>query len=239
MAEQEKNSGLDTLGRKILSLFIKEESAAAPAATAPVNAPPAARPAPAPIQPIQQVPQAPSATGGNGTVDNKFVEHLASVLAKSNPQGPDYFEFREALKNLANLDLSEDKQYQAAWASFKAMGGSPDVSLLVNSANQYLTALNADREAFAKTVDGAMNDRVGGLSNEQNQLKAENEQLAKQILELQKRIDTNNERLTKIGGELEEQRQRILQNRDNYEATLAVFVGQIKRDLLKLGEYIK
>ncbi len=174
-----------------------------------------------------------------GAVDTKFVDHFAAVLSKANQPGPDYFEFRETLKNLSNLNLSEDQQYQAAWASFKAMGGSANVSGLVSSANQYLTALNNDQQAFSKTVEEALTEKVGGLSNEQKQLQSENEQLAKQMLEIQRKMDANNERLAKIGGELNEQRQKITQNQSNYEATLAVFVGQIKRDLLKLGEYIK
>ena len=54
-------------------------------------------------------------------MDAKFAEHLANVLAQSNPPGPDYFEFRETLRSLNNLGLSEEKQFQAAWASFKAL----------------------------------------------------------------------------------------------------------------------
>ncbi|MFC5407893.1 hypothetical protein ACFPMF_01135 [Larkinella bovis] len=238
MAEQETTSGLEGFGKKILNLFIKDAPPTGQPAPAPIPAstgptPPPVRPtSPGPATPVGQAP-------AEGSVDTKFVDHFATVLSRANQPGPDYFEFRETLKNLSNLNLSEDQQYQAAWASFKAMGGSGDVSVLINSANQYLTALNNDQAAFSKTVDAALNEKVGGLSNEQNQLQAENEQLAKQILDLQRKIDTNNGRLVQIGGEINEQSQKIAQNKSNYEATLAVFIGQIKRDLLKLGEYIK
>ncbi|GAB3270127.1 hypothetical protein GCM10027347_40610 [Larkinella harenae] len=237
MAEQpETNSGLESFGKKLLNIFIKDEPTAAKAD--PVDRP--AQPVPAaPSNPIPSGTAVAMSTPKEGSVDTKFVDHFASVLSKANQPGPDYFEFRETLKNLSNLNLSEDQQYQAAWASFKAMGGSADVAVLVSSANQYLTALNNDQQAFAKTVDSALNEKVGGLSNEQKQLQADNEQLAKQILELQRKIENNNARLAQIGGEIDEQSQKIAQNKSNYEATLAVFIGQIKRDLLKLGEYIK
>ncbi|MFD1142951.1 hypothetical protein ACFQ4C_17630 [Larkinella insperata] len=242
MAEQETNSGLEGFGKKLLSLFIKDapENQPRPIPSAPQNNPvtaPVSQNAPvsAPVTPVMPSPTPPA----EGSVDTRFVDHFASVLSKANQPGPDYFEFRETLKNLSNLNLSEDQQYQAAWASFRAMGGSADVSALINSANQYLTALNNDQQAFSRTVDSAVNEKVGGLSNEQKQLQAENEQIAKQILELQRKIDANNGRLAQIGGEIDEQSRKIAQNKGNYEATLAVFVGQIKRDLLKLGEYIK
>ena len=243
MAEQETSSGLEGFGKKLLNLFIKDD----PTTGKPVPVIPQNQGNPTPVSAPQAspVPVATTSTtpfttaAAEGTVDTKFVDHFATVLSKSNPPGPDYFEFRETLKNLSNLNLSEDQQYQAAWASFKAMGGPANVEALVSSANQYLTALNNDQQAFSKTVEEALNEKVGGLANEQKQLQSENEQLAKQILELQRKMDANNERLAKIGGELNEQRQKITQNKSNYEATLAVFVGQIKRDLLKLGEYIK
>lgn len=241
MAEQETNSGLEGFGKKLLNLFIKDEpTAGKPASMAPQSpASPVAAPVSRPNAVSPPAPAPVSVTATEGSVDTKFVDHFATVLSKANPPGPDYFEFRETLKHLSNLNLSEDQQYQAAWASFKAMGGTTDVAVLIQSANQYLTALNNDQQAFSKTVENALNEKVGGLSNEQKQLQAENEQLAKQILELQRKIDTNNSRLAQIGGEIEEQSQKLSQNKSNYEATLAVFVGQIKRDLLKLGEYIK
>lgn len=242
MAEQETGSGLEGFGKKLLNLFIKDAPVTQPN---PVIAPQPNNPATAPVSqgtPVSApvTPAIPSAgPAPEGSVDTKFVDHFAAVLSKANQPGPDYFEFRETLKNLSNLNLSEDQQYQAAWASFRAMGGSADVAGLINSANQYLTALNNDQQAFSKTVDAALNEKVGGLTNEQKQLQTENDQLAKQILELQRKIDANTSRLTQIGGEIDTQGQKIAQNRSNYEATLAVFIGQIKRDLLKLGEYIK
>ncbi|RAK00019.1 hypothetical protein LX87_01716 [Larkinella arboricola] len=238
MAEQETSPGLEGFGKKLLSLFIKDVPENRPRPVVPQAPNNPVIPPAVQANPVS-TPLAPVTPSAEGSVDTKFVDHFASVLSKANQPGPDYFEFRETLKNLSNLNLSEDQQYQAAWASFRAMGGPADVSSLINSANQYLTALNNDQQAFSRTVDAALNEKVGGLSNEQKQLQAENEQLAKQILELQRKIDANNGRLAQIGGEIDEQSRKIAQNKSNYEATLAVFVGQIKRDLLKLGEYIK
>ncbi|GAA4447698.1 hypothetical protein GCM10023189_04420 [Nibrella saemangeumensis] len=242
MPEQEKS-----IGRKILSFFVKEDpdnGSASAQPNAPVIAGPAAATGaslPGTSVPGTGTPNAVNQTpaGGPSSSETKFIEHFAAVLEKTNPQGPDYFEFRETLRNLSNLGLGEEKQYQAAWASFKAMGGVTDVGVLTNTANQYLSALNADRESFRKSVNDALAERVGGLQNEQKQLQTVNENLAKQILELQNKINANNERLGKIGAEIDEQSQKINQNRQTYEVTYNTFVEQIKADLTKIANYLK
>lgn len=232
-----------SLGRKILSFFIKEEdvNASAPAVGTPVGGAPVVPrpPAGVPAANVTPTPVASSAPASAGTIDTKFAEHFANVLAQSNPPGPDYFEFRETLRSLNGLNLPEDKQYQAAWASFKVLAGQTDVTLLTNTANQYLTALNRDRDAFGKSAEAATTERVGGLQNEQKRLQTENEALARQLLEIQGQIDANTNRLTTIGGEISEQSARITQNRQNYDTTFAHFTNQIKGDIAKLTQYLK
>ena len=231
----------NSLGRKILSFFIKDESAPnAPSSGTPATPVPA-QPTAMPANPVHQSASAPQPTG---SIDTKFVAHFASVLEKANVQGPDYFEFREMLRNLAELGLSEEKRFQAAWASFKAMASSTpgtkaEITLLTNTANQYLTALGQDRDAFLKSVDVALTERVGGLQNEQKQLQADNEALTKQIAELQKRIASNSERLSKINDEISEQSLKLTQNRSNFETTYASFTEQIKADVNHIQSYLK
>lgn len=228
-----------SIGRKILSFFIKDEES--DVATGTVPAPTATTP-----RPVANTPNsapAPTVSMGSstsaGAIDPKFAEHFANVLAQNNPPGPDYFEFRETLRSLSNLGLPEDKQYLAAWASFKALGGPTDATALTNTANGYIAALNKDRDAFNKSVEVTMTERVGGLQNEQKRLQTENEALAKQLIEIQKQIDANANRLTAIGSEMTEQSGKITQNRQNFETTFAHFTDQIKGDISKITQYLK
>ncbi|MVN75682.1 hypothetical protein GO988_05020 [Hymenobacter sp. HMF4947] len=222
----------DNLGHKILSFFIKDAE--------PTTPPPAY----GTMMPTGQTgasPSAPSASPADAgkAPDAKFAEHLASVLAQNNPPGPDYFEFSETLRSLAGLGLTEEKQFQAAWASFKAMGGAPEVAALTTTGQHYLTVLGADRDAFGKSVETAIAERVGGLQKEQQQLQTDNETLAKQLAEIQQKLAANNARLAAIGGEVTEQSGRLNQNRQRYEATYAHFTQKIKDDLLKITQYLR
>ena len=225
-----------SIGQKILSFFVKEEEPGVATGTAPAPTA-AATPRPAPV-PEQSSPAPTTVTPTEG-VDAKFAEHLADVLAQSNPPGPDYFEFRETLRSLNSLGLPEEKQFQAAWASFKALGGPADVNVLTSTANGYIAALNKDRDGFSKSVEAALSERVGGLQNEQKRLNSENEALAKQLVEIQKQIDANKNRLTAIEGDINEQSAKIAQNQRSYESTFAHFLNQIKDDIGKMTQYLK
>ncbi|MBD2703461.1 hypothetical protein IC229_22645 [Spirosoma sp. BT702] len=228
-----------SIGRKILGFFIKEEEPGVATGTSPEAATASPRPAATPSNPPSVAKPAATSTETAGSIDSKFAEHFATVLAQNNPPGPDYFEFREALRSLGNLGLPEDKQFQAAWASFKALGGGADVSKLTNTANGYIAALNKDRDAFGKSVEAALNERVGGLQNEQKKLQSDNETLAKQLVDIQKQIDANNSRLANIGGEITEQSGKITQNQQNYDTTFAHFTEQIKGDIAKMTQFLK
>ncbi|KQS28390.1 hypothetical protein [Dyadobacter sp. Leaf189] len=218
------------IGKKILSFFIKESEE--PAKAVPVTKPAAE-------QPGQTVAPTVPNVAGTMNIDRKFVEHFVSLLEKANLPGPDYFEYKQALQNMEGLGLGEEKQFQAAWASFKAMGGAKETSILQSSANQYLSILDKDRSSFLKDVEKAIKDRVGALQDEQKRLEESNSSLAQQLADIQRKIDENKNRLGQISGEVAEQSAKINANKDSFEITYLSFVEQIKSDLNKINQYLK
>ncbi|MCF2446402.1 hypothetical protein L0657_20760 [Dyadobacter sp. CY345] len=218
------------IGKKILSLFINESTE--PTQVKPVSDTPIEQPKPAPAATVPNV-------AGTANVDRKFVEHFVDLLEKANLPGPDYFEFKQALQSMDSLGLGEEKQFQAAWASFKAMGGIKDQAILKTSAEQYLSILSKDRESFLKDVEKAIKERVGSLTDEVKKLEDNNVAYAQEIANLQKKIDDNKNRLGQISGEVAEQSSKLNANRDSFEITYQSFVEQMNSDLNKINQYIK
>lgn len=218
------------IGRKILSFFIKESEE--PVKPVAITNNTAEQPKPAPPPTVPNV-------AGTANVDRKFVDHFVSLLEKANLPGPDYFEYKQVLQNMDGLSLGEEKQFQAAWASFKAMGGVKDATILTTSADQYLAILDKDRASFLKDVEKAIKDRVGALQDEQKKLEDSNTALSQQIADLQKKIEDNKNRLGQISGEVTEQSAKINANKDSFEITYASFVEQIKSDVVKINKHIK
>ena len=222
-----------SFGRKLMGFFIEEDTTHTQTQT---TSTPTQAGSPPQVQVQQNV--AVQNASGTGVVDKKFVDHFVSLLENSNLKGPDYFEYMQALKSLSGLGLSEDKQYQAAWASFKAMGGITDVNVLSNTANQYIGFLDNDRQGFLKDVEAAIVQKVGGLKNDLKSTQDENEAMAKQIIDLQNRINANNEKITKTTGDITEQSAKITTNKNNYEITYSSFVEQIKGDIARIKQYL-
>lgn len=225
MPESEKS-----LGDKLLGFFIREPQPQPSSPTPASAAPPVAQTAP-PVQVIN--------AAGTAEVNRKFVEHFVELLEKANLPGPDYFEYKQALKSMDGLGLSEEKQFQASWASFRAMsGGVRDTALLTTSASQYVGVLDRDRASFLKDVEKAISDRVGSLNKELGTLQEDSKAYAKQIVELQEKINVNNGRLEKINGDIQEQSAKINDNRDSYDITYHSMVEQINSDLAKIKKYL-
>ncbi|REA64133.1 hypothetical protein DSL64_00840 [Dyadobacter luteus] len=224
------NNSEPGFGKKILSFFINEEEKTE-------------KVIPAQQKTALPVPSSPGSPAPKNDIPQderqKFIEHFVQLLEKANLPGPDYFEYKQALKSMDQLGLSEEKRFQAAWASFKAMANQSDTSILTTSANQYLAALDKDRAAFLKDAEKALNDRVGSLRDEHKKLQDGNTAMSQQIADLQKKIDDNNNRLGQISGEITEQSARINQNRDGFEQTYATFTEQIKTDLNHINTYLK
>ncbi|MDI9876792.1 hypothetical protein [Flectobacillus rivi] len=225
MSTEEKS-----IGKKILSFFIQDVPESSPAT-------PSQSVTPEPqATPVSQNVVRPSET--NASTDKKFVDHFVQLLEKANLPGADYFEFMQTMKSLSGLGLSEEKQFQAAWASFRTMGGVSDINILVNTANQYVQILENDKTAFLKDADAAIKERVGNLQNQVKQMQDENKQMAEQIIALQKKIEQNNSTIEKVSGDIEEQSAKINNNKAGYQVTHDFFVDQIKSDIFKIQEHL-
>ncbi len=232
MAETEKS-----LGRKLLGFFIKdpEEKQPDPVLTTEKQK----ETPPSTDRPVANTIPVVPPTVRTGEVDRKFVDHFAELLEKANLPGPDYFEFKQALKSMEGLGLNEEKQFQASWASFKAMAaGVTDTSVLTSSANHYGNVLNKDRENFLKDVEKANDDRIGSLKQESKKLQEDTKTYAQHIMDLKKKIDASNDRLEKINDEIEEQTDKINTNRDSFDLTYQSMVDQINADVEKIGRYL-
>ncbi|MES2733549.1 MAG: hypothetical protein V4714_17525 [Bacteroidota bacterium] len=215
---------------RIMSFFIRDEE-------------PEATPTPKPILPtssgVSNTPPSnqPVSQTAEGVVDKKYAEHFEKLLEQANFPGPDYFEFAMALKNMANLGLTEDKLYQATYATFQAMGGSTQI--LLHTAQQYMQTLRDNQTDFERQVHAKTDQSVGQKSQERDSLVAANQQFVQQILELQAKIEANNARVALLNDEISVDTAKINNQQNNYQATLALFVGRIEADVIKIKQYLE
>lgn len=218
--------------KKFKSVFVTEDpnAPAAPAGQAAPPPPPARAAAPPPPMPMPTVSTA-------GSVTDKFSEILLNALEKSNQPGFDYFEFRQALRNLAKMSMDEQTRFQSAYAMAQTMGATP--AALVESANGYLKVLHVEQERFNEAHQQQRAKLIGNREEEVKNIEATMQQKTEQIKQLTQQIEEHRQRAEQIRKELQESTVKIENTKADFEATFQSVVGQMQDDVAKMQQYLK
>ncbi|MBU6343375.1 MAG: hypothetical protein KGS48_17900 [Bacteroidetes bacterium] len=177
------------------------------------------------------------AAATTGAISNKFVDILAAALEKNNPEGFDYFEFRQALANLAKMSMDEPTRYQSAYAMAQTMGVT--APKLIESAQFYLSVLNSELNKFSEAHAQQRSKLIGGREDAIKGLEAQIEQKNAQIQALSQEIQQHQQDISKIKSEIEESTVKIESTRADFDATFASVYAQIDGDLKKMQNYLK
>lgn len=119
--------------------------------------------------------------------------HVIELLKQLNRPGPDYFEFRAALDNVAGQPLSDQQKYQMIFAGFSSMGVTSQK--LIDTANFYIGKLGEEQTAFAQELDGARKAQISDKQVARDKLAADN-------IELGKKMQDNQNAMTQLDNEM-------------------------------------
>lgn len=180
--------------------------------------------------------QAPMASS-TGSVSNKFVEILSAALEKNNPDGFDYFEFRQSLINLAKMPMDETTRFQSAYAMAQTMGVT--AAKLTESAQYYLNVLIAEQSKFAEAHAQQRTKLIGSREEDIKNLDQTILQKAEQIKRLTEEIEAHRKQAEQIKSEVSESTIKIENTKADFEATFSSVYQQIDTDLKKMQEYLK
>ncbi len=213
---------------KVKSIFIVEAEGNGSAATS------------SPAQPAQTAPGAPasvSVSTPSGAVNGKFVDILFGAIEKSNQDGFDYFEFKQALKNLAKMNMDEETKFQSAFALAQTMGATP--AKLVESAKFYLTVLNGEQAKFNEAHSQRRAQQIGNREDDIKNLEATIQQKSQQIQQLTQQIEEHRRQSEQIRREVSDSTLKIEATKADFEATFNVVMGELQGDVSKIQQYLK
>ncbi len=219
--------------KKFKSVFLVEDESGATANTAQPQQStphPAEMTAPPPKQRIVE-------SAATGSVSDKFVEILASALEKNNQEGFDYFEFRQALKNLSKMPMDEATRFQSAYAMAQTMGITP--AKLVESARFYLNVLTNEQAKFNEAHIQQRARLIGNREEEVKNLDAMMQHKAEQIKQLTLQIEEHRQRSEQIRKEISDSTVKVENTKADFEATFASVTGQLQEDINKMQQYLK
>ncbi len=198
---------------------------------------PAEMTAPPPKQRAESGTSGATSSSSPGSVSDKFVEILATALEKNNQEGFDYFEFRQALKNLSKMPMDEQTRFHSAYAMAQTMGVTP--AKLVESVKFYLNVLLNEQAKFNEAHAQQRARLIGNREEEVKNLDAMMQHKAEQIKQLTQQIEEHRQRSEQIRKEINDSTVKIETTKADFEATFASVTGQLQEDINKIQQYLK
>lgn len=167
---------------------------------------------------------------------DRFIQVLSDAVAAKNQQGYDYLEFKEAVNSLLNMEPDEGKRYLTAFTLAKTLG--VEKKALLDSAAHYLNILKNENDKFSAAVE---NQRVARIKSRNEDLAKTEQELSlkeKQIRELLDQIESLKKSRENIRLEMEEAARKVDQVQSSFRLAYETIVGQIRKDLEKMNQYL-
>ncbi len=183
----------------------------------------------APVQPI--------ITGGDGKVNEKFMEVLFKAMEAVNTPAFDYFEYRQAVNNLASMPMDEATRYKSAYAMAQTMGASSDA--LINSANGYLSALKAEDSKFQQAANNQAQSQIGNKQAQIDNFDAVIKQKNEQIKRLLNEIEQHKKEMEQLKLDISQSTSKVAQTKSDFDVTYRFLTGQIQKDVENMKNYLK
>ncbi len=211
--------------KKIKSVFIVEDDGQSVKTPAPAQVAVSGEPPKAPVQGATRI-----------ALNDRFLEVLLSALEKHNKDGFDYLEYRQSLKNLSGMEMSESTRFRSAYATAQTLGVTKEK--LLDSARFYLGVLQQEYDSFGHAHAQQRQRLVDERLREQQEIEAGIQEREAQIKALQAETASGQERLLAIEDDIRSNTARIEQTRQEFEAVFLHVTEQIKVDLNSIQTHL-
>lgn len=184
-------------------------------------------------------PPAPAAAPSSikGSVNDRSVKVLMEAMEAANLPGFDYLEYKKALQNLKKMDFTDSVRFQTAFAAAQSMGVTP--KQLQDSAQHYLTVLDAEHKKFSAALAGQRNAQVSDKENQLKQLDGDIKRQEDKIKELQAQIEKSRKEQAKLRATIEKSTGKLVKTQADFETTIKVITDGIRQDMAHMAEFLK
>ena len=167
-------------------------------------------------------------TMGTLGINPEIQKHFLILMDEANLPGPDYYEFRNVIKNGIH-NLPENILYQTIFSTFKSLGISK--TQLLQSIEQYIIILNKDKDEFDKTSKQL---EQTNCVDKQNQLKTNQEK----IIQLQYQINELNQINIQLQNEINNNSITLNKNINEFNFNFESMIKELNDDKVKINQYI-
>ncbi len=166
-----------------------------------------------------------------------FIQQLEAALEKANlPSQQDYLDFAKSLKNMDTLPMDEATKYKAAYATLQSVGC--DLRQLIDSFDYYQGILDGEKDKFEEALRSTVNDTVMQKERQVKQITDENDDHSAEIQKLTAAINLNQQKITKLQGELSEINARLNQRKAGFTTAYNALRQRLQGDEAKIKTYL-
>lgn len=174
--------------------------------------------------------------GENHGLDEKSVEFISKAIEKANLPGFDYVEFKQALSNLAKMNIDEATAFKSAYGTAMTMGLTKEK--LLETATHYKNVVSKEKEQFDIASQKQQDLKIGEnlrLVDEMNKKILDNELKIKQ---LQDEIDQMRIKVRGMDYEREQAYGKIEEAKNKFNFAHQSIMNQIEKDIDNIQKYL-
>ena len=172
-----------------------------------------------------------------GSVNDRSIKVLMEAMEAANLPGFDYLEYKKALQNLKKMNFTDSVRFQTAFATAQSMGVTP--KQLQESAQHYLTVLEAEHKKFSVALAGQRNAQVSEKEDQLKQLDADIQRQEAKVKELQAQIEQSRKEQAKLRDTIAKSTGKLVKTQADFETTLQVITDGIRQDMAHMTEFLK
>lgn len=172
-----------------------------------------------------------------GQPDPQIAQILEEAIAQANLAGFDYFELKQSLANLANIPLTMEQRYKAAFASALAMGVTQET--LLKSVDHYIAVVQKKQGEFQAFLDSSINKDISVKEEKIASLNSSIQNKVQQIEALTKEIQDSKAQQDALTAEVNQQKLESQQKNVAFDATVQDIVKKMQADKQNIETFLK
>ena len=169
-------------------------------------------------------------------VDSKSLEFIAQAIEKNNLPGFDYFEFKRAVAQLAEMKLDEATAYKSAFTTAATLGITKEK--LIETAGYYRNIVEKEKEAFAKALENQTSTKVSARQQEVSRLRDQIERHKAEIARLQDEIGGYLNQADAAESAVKLESEKLEKSKTAFEKAHQSVLTAIDKDIEQLHKYL-
>lgn len=172
----------------------------------------------------------------NGSLHEASLQMLTEKLMNSSLPGFDYIEFKQAVINLAKMNMDQATAFKSAYVTAATLGLTKEK--LVETAAHYKSVLVNEKNHFDASLQRQQDQKIATRLKEIAELKRQIAEKTELIKKLESEIGTANQTVREADLEIESASEKIEAAKNNFLGAYNSVLVQIDGDIEAITRYL-